>query len=79
MVAIVEVVRFGFGFGYAGHGNSGPHGDRAVRRKLDRINREFGRLSSAKDATDNPLMMKYLPFGHGGQTSVKTWEQTGTL
>jgi len=66
MVAIVEIVRFGFGFGfsYTGHRNSGPHDNAAVGGKLDRFHRVFRSRSRSEDATDNALMMEHFAFGH---------------
>jgi hypothetical protein len=72
IVAIVEVVRFGFD--YAGHGNSGPHGDGAVGRKLDCVNWEFRSLSGAEDAADNTLMMENFAFGHSRHPPLKIVE-----
>jgi len=76
IVAIVEVVRFGFD--YAG-GNSRAHNDATVDAKLDRFHRVFRGLRSTKDATHNPLMVENLAFGHGPQTSLKIRERTETL
>jgi hypothetical protein len=72
IVAIVKVVRFGFG--YAGRGNSRPHDDVAIGGKLDRFHRVFRSRSRSEDATDNALMMEHFAFA----PPLKSVELTGT-
>jgi hypothetical protein len=75
MVAIVEVIRFGFGWISAGRGSPGLHDDGPITVKLDLLDRKMRGLGCTKDAADNTLMMNHFSLGHR-KASVKTTELT---
>jgi hypothetical protein len=79
IVAIVEIVRFCFGWITAGRGSPGLHDDGPISAELDLLNREMCGLGGTKDATDNTLMVQNFAFRHGSPTPLKTRERAETL